>query len=92
MNYTLTDFSKFYFQKEMMQVRQVLEKSEKERLTERKEKLSALQNMIKLTKDKTDIEEELDERKKADTKESSDKVRFSSYFKNNSEIFNYHSL
>ena len=58
-----------------MQVREVLTSSEKERLNERKEKLSALQNMIKLTKLKSDIEEELDERKKADTKETSDKVR-----------------
>ena len=57
-----------------MQVREVLTSSEKERLNERKEKLSALQNMIKLTKLKSDIEEELDERKKADTKETSDKV------------------
>ena len=31
--------------------------------------------MIKLTKLKSDIEEELDERKKADTKETSDKVK-----------------
>ena len=58
-----------------MQVREVLSSSEKERLNERKEKLSALQNMIKLTKLKSDIEEELDERKKADTKETGDKVR-----------------
>ena len=57
-----------------MEVREVLTSSEKERLNERKEKLSALQNMIKLTKLKSDIEEELDERKKADTKETSDKV------------------
>ncbi len=57
-----------------MKVREVLSTSEKERLNERKEKLSALQNMIKLTKAKSDIEEELDERKKADTKESSEKV------------------
>ena len=63
------------FQKELVQVREVLASSEKERLNERKEKLSALQNMIKLTKLKSDIEEELDERKKADTKETSDKVR-----------------
>ena len=55
-------------------MREVLATSEKERLNERKEKLSALQNMIKLTKTKSDIEEELDERKKADTKESSEKV------------------
>ena len=61
-------------QKELVQVREVLATSEKERLNERKEKLSALQNMIKLTKTKSDIEEELDERKKADTKESSEKV------------------
>ena len=63
------------FQKELVQVREVLASSEKERLNERKEKLSALQNMIKLTKLKSDIEEELDERKKADTKETSDKVK-----------------
>lgn len=55
-------------------MREVLATSEKERLNERKEKLSALQNMIKLTKLKSDIEEELDERKKADTKETSEKV------------------
>eukprot|EP00794_Sanderia_malayensis_P010049 gene10049-11078_t len=58
---------------EVVKVREVLATSEKERLNERKEKLSALQNMIKLTKAKSDIEEELDERKKADTKESSEK-------------------
>ena len=62
-------------QQELVKIREVLSSSEKERLNERKEKLSALQNMIKLTKSKSDIEEELDERKKADTKESSEKVR-----------------
>ena len=63
-----------------MQVREVLASSEKERLNERKEKLSALQTMIKLTKLKSEIEEELDERKKADTKETSDKVKIKVIF------------
>lgn len=52
---------------EILDVRHILETSERDRLNERKEKLSTIQNMIRLTKLKSDLEEELDERRKADT-------------------------
>ena len=58
----------------MVNVRKVLESSEHERLKERKEKLSSIQSMIKLTKEKSYLEEELEIRKKTDTKEGGDKV------------------
>ena len=58
-----------------MTVRGLLESSERERVNERKEKLSAIQNMIKLTKQKADLEEELDDRRKSDHSDKSDKVR-----------------
>lgn len=57
-----------------MNVRQILESSEQERLNERKEKLSTIQTMIRLTKQKSDLEEELYEIKKEDKNEISMKV------------------
>lgn len=59
-----------------MNVRQILESSEQERLNERKEKLSTIQTMIRLTKQKSDLEEELYEIKKEDKNEISMKVSY----------------
>ena len=52
----------------------MLEASERDRLKERKEKLSAIQSMIRLTKDKGELEEELDERKQKELYEGGDNV------------------
>ena len=52
----------------------MLEASERDRLKERKEKLSAIQSMIRLTKDKGELEEELDERKQKEFYEGGDNV------------------
>lgn len=52
----------------------MLEASERDRLKERKEKLSAIQSMIRLTKDKGELEEELDERNQKEFYEGGDNV------------------
>lgn len=77
---------------ELMNVRQILESSEQERLNERKEKLSTIQTMIRLTKQKSDLEEELYEIKKEDKNEISMKYTrlFQKYEENSYRLKQLH--